>query len=141
MSKFQLFSFAMSSVFRVCCNLNSKFFLSSQIEFFSRIKFWVLRLFTNFFFFLVLLQIEFLSFFSTPYFLFHFFNFKYFHCTHCWSLRAHAGKYPPASLGPFSIPDPAVYDRVCSLFTEKISCLLSLSCSWDWQQYFLLCTP
>ena len=46
-----------------------------------------------------------------------FFYFKYLHCTTFWPLRSHAVKYPPVSLGPFSILGSLsdVHDRVCSL--------------------------
>ena len=60
MSKFKLLSFTMSSVFRFCHNLNSEFIFSPN-EFFS------CNTFATCFFFIVLLQIEFLSFVSTPY--------------------------------------------------------------------------
>ena len=110
------FSFARSSVFRFCHNLNPEFFFST-ILFFCFITFWVLGFVTTFFLhsFVANWVLEFYldGILFTPICL----NFKYFHCTTFWPLRAHAGKYPPALLGPFSFPGSpsAVHDRVCWL--------------------------
>ena len=143
MSKSKLVSFAMSSVFWFCHNLNCEFFLTNWV-FFSCITFWVLRvcpnLFLIFFSFVANWVFElhlnttlFIPLFKLQVFSFH--NLLAIACS-CWKISS-------------SFIRSIFYSRfsfICtwpSLFAEKISCLISLSClsQWDWQQYVLLCTP